>query len=87
VRKPFVILAVVAVLAASFAGSAGADPSASCAGKIASGVAATWPWAHEGHEFFAPPKGGLAKFVEELGPVLGFSSVRELQEMFCAGEL
>lgn len=86
-RKALAILTVGAALAATFTGSATADPSAVCNGQIAAGIASTWPWAHEGQEFFAPPKGGIAKWIDEFGPLVGISSVRELQELFCAGGL
>lgn len=86
-RQTIAILMVGAALAATFTGGAAADPSARCAGEITAGIASTWPWAHEGHEFFAPPKGGIAKWVDEFGPLVGISSVRELQQLFCAGGL
>ena len=64
--------------------TATAGPSNQCYGEIASGIAATWPWAHEGQAAFAPPPGGLALWVQEFGPGVGVSSVRQLQLLFCS---
>ena len=61
-----------------------ADPSNRCYGEIASGIASTWPWAHEGQAAFPPPPGSLALWVQEFGPGVGISSVRELQLLFCS---
>jgi hypothetical protein len=72
------VIAVAAVGAAQAQG-----PSNQCYGEIASGIASTWPWAHEGRSAFPPPPGGLALWVETFGPIVGVSSVRELQLMFC----
>jgi hypothetical protein len=75
---------VMAVSAASVGATrAQADPSNQCYGAIASGIASTWPWAHEGQMAFPPPPGALALWVELFGPEVGISSVRELQLLFC----
>jgi hypothetical protein len=77
---------VLAVTVGSLgAGRAQADPSNQCYGAIASGIAATWPWAHEGQSDFPPPPGALALWVQLFGPSIGISSVRELQLLFCGG--
>jgi hypothetical protein len=79
---------LVALAMAVSAGSVGttraeADPSNQCYGAIASGIAATWPWAHEGQMAFPPPPGAMALWLELFGPAIGVSSVRELQILFC----
>ena len=75
---------VVAASAASL-GTTGAkaDPNNRCYGAITSGIAATWPWAHDGQTDFPPPPGAIALWVEIFGPDVGISSVRELQLLFC----
>ena len=57
-----VIAAVALAVSAAFLGSAQAQtgPSNQCYGAIAAGIAATWPWAHEGQMEFPPPPGALA---------------------------
>lgn len=59
-------------------------PSNECYGAIASRIASTWPWAHTDGDAFPPPPGALALWVETFGPLVGISSVRELQILFCA---
>ena len=59
-------------------------PSNQCRAEIVAGIASTWPWAHEGHEDFPPPPGAIALWIEQFGPDVGVSSVRELQEWFCS---
>ena len=61
----------------------GGPPSQACYGDIVSGIANTWPWAHEGREFFGPPPGAVALWIREIGQYFGISSVRELQMLFC----
>jgi hypothetical protein len=78
-----VALAMAASAASMGAARAEADPSNQCYGAIASGIAATWPWAHDGQIAFPPPPGSLALWVELFGPEVGISSVRELQILFC----
>jgi hypothetical protein len=78
-----VALAMAASAASMGAARAEADPSNQCYGAIASGIAATWPWAHDGQTAFPPPPGSLALWVELFGPEVGISSVRELQILFC----
>lgn len=58
-------------------------PSRACYGDIVSGIANTWPWAHDGRDFFAPPPGAVALWIQEFGPFVGISNVRELQMLFC----
>jgi len=58
-------------------------PTAQCYGQITSGIASTWPWAHDGQSAFPPPPGGLAKWIEDFGPIVGVSNVRDLQILFC----
>ena len=58
-------------------------PSNTCYGQIASGIASTWPWAHNEKVAFPPPPGALALWLETFGPGLGISTVRDLQELFC----
>ena len=78
------VLRATAASAASLATArAEADPSNQCYGAIVSGIAATWPWAHEGQTDFPPPPGAIALWVELFGPDVGISSVRELQLLFC----
>jgi hypothetical protein len=78
-----VALAMAASAASMGAARAEADPSNQCYGAIVSGIAATWPWAHDGQIAFPPPPGSLALWVELFGPEAGISSVRELQILFC----
>jgi hypothetical protein len=59
-------------------------PTNRCYGDISAGIAATWPWAHEGQIDFPPPPGALDLWLELFGPEVGISSVRELQLLFCS---
>lgn len=59
-------------------------PTNECYGEIIAGIASTWPWAHEDKVAFPPPPGSIALWVEVIGPVVGISSVRELQLLFCS---
>lgn len=54
-----------------------------CYGQIASGIASTWPWAHDGQTAFPPPPGALAYWLETFGASIGISTARELQLLFC----
>ena len=58
-------------------------PGKQCFGQIASGIASTWPWAHDGQVAFPPPPGSLHLWLEIFGPFIGISTVRELQLLFC----
>jgi hypothetical protein len=58
-------------------------PTSQCYGQITSGIASTWPWAHDDQSAFPPPPGSIARWLEEFGPVLGISTVHELQLLFC----
>jgi hypothetical protein len=76
----------VAVAASVMPKRAAADPSNRCYGAIAAGIASTWPWAHDGKSAFPPPPGALALWIEEFGPDVGVSNVRDLQLQFCTAE-
>jgi pimeloyl-ACP methyl ester carboxylesterase len=66
--------------------SAARGPSNRCYGAIVSGIATTWPWAHNNKEAFPPPPGALPLWIQEFGPDVGVSSVRDLQVLFCDEE-
>jgi hypothetical protein len=84
-RKTIAASLVAAAVAVSFlAKPAAADPSSQCNGQIIAGIAATWPWAHDDKVAFPPPPGALALWIQEFGPGLGISSVRDLQVLFCS---
>ena len=76
-----VALAVIAIGSGTVRATPG--PSHRCYGLIAAGIASTWPWAHEGKTAFPPPPGAIALWLQEFGPIVGVSSVRELQVLFC----
>jgi hypothetical protein len=59
-------------------------PSNECYGAIVSGIASTWPWAHDDKAAFSPSPGSMALWIETFGPLVGVSSVRELQILFCS---
>ena len=83
-----VIAAIMVAAVFSVAGSvrtASADSDAKCKGQVVAGIAATWPWAHDGRSEFPPPPGAIALWLKEFGPDVGISSVKELQALFCAG--
>ncbi len=61
-----------------------ADISHRCAGEIVSGIASTWPWAHDERQAFPPPPGAIRLWLTEFGPEIGISSIRELQALFCS---
>jgi hypothetical protein len=80
------IAAVMVAGVFSVAGSvqtASADSDAKCKGQIVAGIAATWPWAHDGRSEFPPAPGAIALWLQEFGPDIGVTSVNELQAMFC----
>jgi len=54
-----------------------------CRGAFTSEFATDWPWPST-REQFPPPPGAIALFIENFGPIGGFSSVREMQEFFCS---
>lgn len=58
-------------------------PGAQCWGRITSGIANTWPWAHDGQTAFPPPKGAIALWLDIFGDQIGISTVHELQLLFC----
>ncbi len=58
-------------------------PTNECYGQIASGIASTWPWAHDEKIASPPPPGSLHLWLETFGPLIGISTVRELQLLFC----
>ena len=81
-----VIAGAVAVVL-SVAGSvrtASADSDAKCKGQVVAGIAATWPWAHDGKAAFPPSPGAIPLWLKEFGPEIGISSVKELQARFCS---
>ena len=82
-RKTIAAVVLVTVVAVSFVRSAAAGPEDSCLGSIVSGIAATWPWAHDGQSAFPPPPGAIPLWIKTFGPGIGVSSVRDLQRMFC----
>ena len=55
-----------------------------CRGQIVSLIASTWPWAHNDKVAFPPSPGAIPKWLEEFGPAIGISTVRELQDFFCS---
>jgi hypothetical protein len=59
-------------------------PGNECYGAVLSGIASTWPWAHDGRMDFAPPPGAIALWIKLFGPSVGVTSVRELQYQFCS---
>ena len=74
-------------LSASRAASRDAAPPAStaaCKGATVEDIARKWPWAHSGKsDFFAPPPGGMALWIQLQGEDIGVSSVSALQDYFC----
>lgn len=78
-----VVLVAMAVVLSVTAKPAAADPSSQCNGQVVAGIAATWPWAHNEKEAFPPPPGAIALWIQEFGPQVGISSVRQLQQLFC----
>lgn len=59
-------------------------PTNQCYGAVLSGIATTWPWAHDGRMDFMPPPGAIALWIQVFGPSTGVTSVRELQFHFCS---
>lgn len=59
-------------------------PANRCRGDSLSGIATTWPWAHEDKSAYAPPPGSIAIWLKVLGPSIGVSTVRELQAYYCS---
>ena len=86
-KKTFGISALVIGIAvgvvATRTARAQTGPSNRCYGAITSGIASTWPWAHNDKVAFPPPPGSLAMWIQEFGPLVGVSSVRDLQKLFC----
>ena len=84
-RKTFGISALVVGIAIGVVTvRAQKGPSNRCYGEITSGIASTWPWAHNDKVAFPPPPGSLALWIQEFGPSVGVSSVRDLQQLFCS---
>ena len=54
-----------------------------CFGQITSGIASTWPWAHNGQGAFPPPPGSIALWIDVFGDQIGISTVHDLQVLFC----
>jgi hypothetical protein len=86
VRMSAVLIGVA--IGSVIAGDAGAaqGPSNRCYGQISAGIASTWPWAHDDRVDFPPPPGALALWIQEFGPSVGVTSVRDLQVAFCDEE-
>ena len=86
-KKTFGISALVIGIAigvvAARTARAQRGPSNQCYGAISSGIASTWPWAHNDKVDFPPPPGALALWIQDFGPEVGVSSVRDLQKLFC----
>ena len=59
-------------------------PTNRCYGAVLSGIASTWPWAHDDRMDFMPPPGATALWIQVFGPSTGVTSVRELQFHFCS---
>ena len=90
-RKTLVTAVAVAALVvfAVFAGAASAESKADNCHAVASFIASTWPWAHEGKpEVLAPPPGVLKLWLTEFAPTQfpGVDSIHELQLLICSGE-
>ena len=79
-------VAVALVLVASAVGTvrAQSDISSSCYGAVASGIASTWPWAHNDKAAFPPSPGALPLWIQDFGASVGIYSVRDLQVRFCS---
>ena len=78
------LFGVAISVAASRTAGAAPGPDNTCYGEIASGIASTWPWAHNDKEAFPPPPGAIHLWIQEFGPEVGISSVRQLQLLFCS---
>jgi hypothetical protein len=72
-----------ALFAVGQSASAQNGPSNRCYGQITAGIASTWPWAHDDKSAFPPPPGAIRLWLQDFGPLVGVSSVRELQQLFC----
>lgn len=55
-----------------------------CRGAIVSGIASTWPYPESqgGPDFFAPPPGALALWLQAFAPY-GVTTVQEAMDFFC----
>ena len=89
-RKTLVTAVAVAALVmwAVFAGSASAESKADNCHAVASFIASTWPWPHEGKPaVFKPPPGVLKLWFAEFAPdqFPGIDSIPELQQVICSG--
>jgi hypothetical protein len=90
-RKTLVAAFSVAalVVCGAFAAPASAESRADNCHAVASFIASTWPWAHEGKPaVFQPPPGVLKLWFAEFAPdqFPGVDSIPELQEVICSGE-
>jgi hypothetical protein len=84
-RKTMAAALLTAAAAVGFmAKPAAAGPENRCNGQIVAGIASTWPWAHNDKVAFPPPPGAIALWIQEFGPFVGVSSVRELLKLFCS---
>ena len=89
-RKTIVSAAAVAAsVCAVFAGPASAESKAENCHGVASQIASSWPWAHEGKpEVLQPPPGVLKLWFAEFAPTQlppGVDSIPELQQFVCDG--
>lgn len=84
-RKTIAVIAVAIALAGSRSvANAANGPSNRCYGQIVTGIASTWPWAHDAKSSFEPSPGSIALWIKLFGPDVGISTVRQLQLLFCA---
>ena len=81
-------IAVAALVGAVVAAPASAESNAQSCHGVASFIASTWPWAHEGKpDVLKPPPGVLKLWFAEFAPdqFPGVTSIPELQQVICAG--
>ena len=88
-RRSLVSAVAVAALAvcAVFAGPASAESRSENCHAVASFIASSWPWAHEGKpDVFQPPPGVIKLWFAEFAPTQfpGVESIPELQQVLCA---
>ena len=83
------LAAAALAVCAVFAGSASAESKAANCHAVASFIASSWPWPHEGKPaVFQPPPGVLKLWFAEFAPdqFPGVESIPELQEVICSSE-
>ena len=85
-RSSIVAAAIsIAVLGTAVTARADNGPSHKCYGQIVSGIASTWPWAHDKDQTFEPSPGSVALWIKIFGERAGIKNVRQLQLYFCSG--